>query len=128
VPQIARALGEHPQTAREWVKRFLADGPDGLRDHPRSGGPRRVSDADLEAVCALLDVSATAPEGRLWTRGQLVAWLREERRVVVSVDRLGRLLRARGYRYKRTKRTVAHKRKDPDLQASRRADLELLRF
>lgn len=131
VPRIACALGLHEQTAREWVARYLAEGPDGLVDRPRSGGPRRVGDADLDALTALLDVSADSPDGvagRTWTRGQLAEWLEQERSVRVSADRVGRLLRQRGYRYKRTKRTVIHKRKDPDLQASRRADLELLRF
>ena len=128
VPRIAVALGLHEQTAREWVARYLEEGPAGLADRPRSGGPRRVSDADLGALTAVLDASAASPDGRTWTRGQLAAWLREERGVRLSADRLGRLLRGRGYRYKRTKRTVAHKRRDPDLQASRRADLELLRF
>jgi transposase len=128
VPRIARALGLHEQTARQWVARYLEEGPAGLADRPRSGGPRRVGDAALEAACAQLDVAADSPDGRSWTRGQLAAWLGEERGVRVSADRLGRLLRRRGYRYKRTKRTVAHKRRDLLLQASRRADLELLRF
>jgi transposase len=128
VPRIAAALGVHEQTARQWVARYLADGPAGLADRPRSGGPRRVRDSDLDAACAQLDAAADSPEGRTWTRGQLVAWLEQARGVRVGPDRLGRLLRRRGYRYKRTKRTVAHKRRDPLLQASKRADLELLRF
>jgi hypothetical protein len=39
----------------------------------------------------------------------LVDWLASERRVQISANRLGRLLRQRRFRWKRTKRSVQHK-------------------
>jgi len=47
---VASQLGIHPVTVSKWRRRFLANGLDGLRDEPRSGAPRTVNDARIEAV------------------------------------------------------------------------------
>jgi transposase len=47
---VAAQLGIVPATVSKWRRRFLADGLDGLRDEPRSGAPRTVDDARIEAV------------------------------------------------------------------------------
>ena len=47
---VAAQLGIDPVTVSKWRRRFLADGLDGLRDEPRSGAPRTVDDARIEAV------------------------------------------------------------------------------
>ena len=64
--------------------------------------------------------------GQTWTAPQLVAWLARERGVQVSTSRLRALLRQHAFRWKRTKRSLRHLRKDPNLQAEKEADLELL--
>lgn len=48
--EVASQLGVDPVTVSKWRRRFLADGLDGLRDEPRSGAPRTVDDARIEAV------------------------------------------------------------------------------
>jgi transposase len=48
--QVAARLGVAPATVSKWRRRFLADRLDGLRDEPRSGAPRTVEDARIEAV------------------------------------------------------------------------------
>ena len=48
--EIAAQLGVDPVTVSKWRRRFLSDGLDGLRDEPRSGAPRTVDDARIEAV------------------------------------------------------------------------------
>lgn len=47
---VAAQLGIDPVTVSKWRRRFLADGLEGLRDEPRSGTPRTVDDARIEAV------------------------------------------------------------------------------
>ena len=47
---VAAGLGIDPVTVSKWRRRFLSDGLDGLRDEPRSGAPRTVDDARIEAV------------------------------------------------------------------------------
>ncbi len=127
IPEAAAALGHHPQTVRKFVTRFGAEGFAGLADRPRSGRPPRLTAADLAAVEARLDADA-ATGARTWTMRQLAAWLAEERGVTVTPDHLGERLKRRDFRWKRTKRTTAHKQTDPDRQEEAIADLALLPF
>jgi transposase len=124
VPQIARFLGRHEQTVRRWVKAFLAHGFPALADPTRHAGgrPRRVTESHLDALTTLLDTTA-----RAWTTRQLVDWLASEYGVRVHPLHLSRLLHRRGYRWKRTRRSLRHLRHDPDLQAAKQADLEVLK-
>lgn len=125
VPRIAAYLRCHEQTVRKYVKAFLRDGFAALPDRPRPGRPPRLTVAHLEAVEARLD--AAAAQGEAWTAPRLAGWLAETHQVRVDPEYLASRLRARRFRWKRTKRSVQHKA-DPDLQAQARADLEVLTF
>ena len=127
IPGAARALGVHEQTVRKFVARFRAEGFAGLADRPRAGRPARLTEADLAAVEARSDEDA-ATGARTWTLPQLAAWLAETRGVVVTPGHLGERLKRRGFRWKRTKRSTAHKQPDPDRQEEAAADLALLPF
>ena len=113
VPRIAGHLGFHEQTVRRQVKAFLAAGFNALPDRPP-----RITEADVQAVEALLDAG-----GRTWTLRQLVAWLAAERQVHVHPEYLRRLLRARRFTWKRTVTSVAHQRRDPAAYAAKAAEL-----
>jgi transposase len=43
--QAARQAGMNRQTLRDWVIRFNAEGVEGLRDRPKSGRPRAMSES-----------------------------------------------------------------------------------
>ncbi|MGA8364193.1 MAG: IS630 family transposase [Solirubrobacteraceae bacterium] len=47
---IAAALGLERSTVGKWRRRFVEQGIDGLHDEPRSGAPRTIDDARIEAV------------------------------------------------------------------------------
>ena len=47
---VAERVGVNPATVLKWRKRFLDSRLDGLIDEPRPGAPRRITDADVEAV------------------------------------------------------------------------------
>ena len=67
--QLAAEFGVHRATVGVWRQRFAARRLSGLKDDPRTGAPRRISDADVErAITATLE---QAPEeGTHWsTRG-----------------------------------------------------------
>jgi transposase len=124
VPRIAVDVGLPAQTVRRVVTRFLAEGFAGLVDRARSGRPATLKAADLAAVEALLDAAALV--GQTWTAPRLATWLAETRGVRVNAEYLGARLRQRDFRWKRTKRSVRHKRMDPDLQRRKEAELEVL--
>lgn len=121
VPRIAQHLGCHEQTVRRYVKAFITTGFDGLQPRPHPGRPPRVTPADLDALTHHVDTTE-----RTWTTPQLARWLETERGVRVHPSHLRALLHRRGFRWKRTKNSVAHKRSDPDLY--QRAVAELATF
>src|SRR5215212_9800664 len=41
--QIAQIVRASAETVRRWLKRYLAEGVEGLRDAPHPGAPRKVS-------------------------------------------------------------------------------------
>jgi transposase len=65
--QIATRLGCHPQTVRERLHRFNAEGVDGLGDRPGPGRPRRLTEHDRGRIIAL---ARSAPPGRLHQGGE----------------------------------------------------------
>ena len=50
---IARELGCHPQTVRERLTRFNAEGVDGLGDRPGPGRPPRLTEDERSQIIAL---------------------------------------------------------------------------
>ncbi len=66
VPDIAAEVGCHPQTVRDRLAAFDAAGVDGLRDQPRAGRPRRLTEHERSQLIRLV---ATAPPGRLMRHG-----------------------------------------------------------
>ena len=73
--RIATGLGITADTARKWRGRFAARRLAGLDDLPRSGRPRRISEADRAAVVALacqLPAATGVPLSR-WTGPELAA-------------------------------------------------------
>jgi transposase len=60
--QIAAELGCHPQTVRERLARFAAEGVDGLADRPGGGRPPRLTEHERSQIIAL---ARSTPPGRL---------------------------------------------------------------
>jgi transposase len=127
IPVVAADLKVHPQTVRAQVKAFLAGGAAALADEPRSGRPPKLTEAVLATLEARLADDA-ASGARTWTLSQAAAWLAETRGVTVNAGYLGEVLKRRGFRRKRTKRSSRHHQTDEDRQDRKEADLALLPF
>jgi transposase len=58
---IAAELGCNPKTVRQWLRRFNAEGLDGLGDRPIPGRPRRLTEHERGRIIAL---ARSDPPGR----------------------------------------------------------------
>jgi transposase len=63
---LARELGVHRVTVGAWRARFAARRLDGLLDAPRCGGPRSITDADVERVLTTT-LEATPAQATHWS-------------------------------------------------------------
>ena len=96
------------QTLRDWVHRFNAQGPDGLKDIRSKGHPSRLAPEQLAALndahrAALGAIVESGPTPAIhgvvrWRIVDLCQWFHEEFRVTIAKQTLSRELRAMGYR------------------------------
>jgi putative transposase len=88
------------QIVRDWVLRFNARGPEGLRTGRAPGAPPRLTDQHRQALQALVDRGPIpAIHGVVrWRLIDLIQWLWEEFRLSLSKQTLSRELRAMNYR------------------------------
>lgn len=117
---VATAHDCNVETVRLWVKRFNADGLDGLQDRSRGGRPATYPPEHVgEVVTAALTkpTDLGLPFGS-WTLDRLVAYLSEQRGVAMKRSRISDLLRAEGLRW-RTQETWFGVRPDPQFAEKR---------
>ena len=98
--EAARIGGMDRQTLRDWVHRFNAHGPEGLKDNWANGSVPRLSP---EQQAELAELVESGPDRAVhgvvrWRIVDLCQWLWDEFRVSVSKQTLGRELRAMRYR------------------------------
>jgi len=88
------------QIVRDWVIRFNARGPEGLRTRKAPGPPAILSDAHRRQLAAMIEAGPIlAVHGVVrWRLIDLMQWLWEEYRVSISKQTLSRELRAMDYR------------------------------
>jgi transposase len=81
---VARSVGVTTQTVSKWRGRFLAQRLRGLRDQPRSGAPRSISDALVEAVLAKT-LHERPPDAPRWSSRRLASALGISQRAVLRI-------------------------------------------
>jgi transposase len=111
VPRIAAHLSIHEQRVRYYVKAFLAHGFDALPDRPHLGQRSALTPAMEEAIRQEL-----RQQERTWTAAQLADWVAERFAVRFTPDHLARRLKRARISYKRTGRSLKHKRKPEEVE------------
>ena len=129
--QIAAELHCHPQTVRERIKRFNAEGLDGLGDRPGAGRKPRLSEHQRSQLIALV---TQPPPGRLrrqadgslhadqpekaphWTLDTL-AQAAQALGIQVQRSQIRRILLAEGVRWRRSRSWAQSS--DPEFAANR---------
>lgn len=97
----AEVGGMDRQTLRDWAHRFNAEGPDGLRDRPRAGRPRQLSDAQMAELAEIVETGpdpATDGVAR-WRRIDLKRVIEERFGVVYSERAVSDLLARLSFSY-----------------------------
>ncbi|HUA89158.1 MAG TPA: helix-turn-helix domain-containing protein [Steroidobacteraceae bacterium] len=84
--EVAQALELTTQTVGKWRARFLARRLRGLMDEPRSGAPRSISDALVEAVLAKT-LHEQPPDALRWSSRRLAHELGISQRAVLRIWR-----------------------------------------
>ena len=101
-PQIGERLRVHPQTVREWLRRFNAEGLPGLDDRPRPGKPLTYTPEQAGEViaAALSDPQDLGQPFACWTLDRLAAYLAESKSLPIKRSRISELLVAEGLRWR----------------------------
>ena len=73
VARVAAELGLSRDTVRKWRSRFLAMRLAGLRDAPRPGAPRTITDEQMAGVIARLLLEAPPASRRRWSTRLMAA-------------------------------------------------------
>lgn len=98
VPQIAAIVRESAATVLRWLKRYLAEGIEGLQDAPRPGRPSEITAeyrAELLAAVRRRPRSLHLPFS-LWTLQRLADYLAERTGVRVADETVRRALKNAG--------------------------------
>jgi transposase len=94
-PAIAKIVREDDQTVRNWLKRYLAEGIEGLKDRPMPGAPPKVTKAYEEQ---LLCVVRRRPRSlgqpySMWTLQRLADYMALETGIRLSDETVRKLLK-----------------------------------
>lgn len=88
VSNIAAIVRQSEQTVRNWLQRYPAEGLEGLSDEPRSGAPRKVSEAYRQQVVQVVRQRPRSLEQpySTWTLQRLVDYMAQQTGIRVSPD------------------------------------------
>jgi transposase len=97
--EAARLGGMDRQTLRDWVHRFNASGPEGLKDVPSKGHPPRLSPAQQSELAHLVEIGPDrAVHGVVrWRRIDLKQLIAERFGVVYHARTVGKILHQLGF-------------------------------
>ena len=119
-PAIAAIVRESEETVRRWLKRYRAEGTEGLRDQHRGGRPAKVTADYRERLLAAVrrrPRSLGRPYS-LWTLQRLADYLAEETGIRVGYETVRGCLKAAGIVLSRPQHTITSP--DPDYLLKKR--------
>jgi transposase len=118
--EVAQIVRESHITVLRWLKRYLAEGIEGLKDDPRPGRSTIVTE---EYRKQLLEVVRRRPrslglEYSMWTLQRLSEYLAEESGIRISHETVRRELAKEGIVFSRPQHTISSP--DPEYQVKKR--------
>ncbi len=120
VGEIADIVRESEATVLHWLKRYIAEGVEGLKDVPRPGRYRTVTDAYREK---LIEAVRRRPRSldlafSTWTLQRLVDYMAEQTSIRVSTETVRRTLKEAEIVLSRPQHTISSP--DPEYQVKKR--------
>jgi transposase len=118
--QIAEVVRSSEETVRRWLKRYLAEGVEGLRDVPHPGAPRKVTQEYLEQ---LIHAVRHRPRSlglpfSLWTLRRLADYMAEQTGIRVEYETVRVHLKEAGIVFSRPQHTITSP--DPEYALKKR--------
>jgi transposase len=118
--EVAEIVRSSEETVRRWLKRYLAEGIEGLRDVPHPGAPRKVTEEYRELL-----VQAVRRRPRslglpfsLWTLRRLADYMAEQTGIRVEYETVRLHLKAAGIVLSRPQHTITSP--DPEYALKKR--------
>lgn len=120
--EIAAYVDLHLHKVRKWIRRFNQEGIESLLPRYSPGRPLKISLKERQKIIRLLKTKPSALGLSLssWSLRDLAKVI-QERRIVESISHvhLGRIIKAEGYSYKRSKRWITSP--DPEYELKKTA-------
>lgn len=118
--EIATIVRKDEQTVRRWLKRYMAEGINGLQDAPRSGASGKVTPAYQEK---LIETVRQRPRSlgqpySLWTLQRLADYMAEESGIRVEAETIRLRLKAAEIVLSRPQHKVSSP--DPEYEVKKR--------
>jgi len=119
-PAIAAIVREHEETVRRWLKRWLAEGPEGRKDRPMPDRPTKITAAYRERLIAAVRQRprALGQPYSLWTLQRLADYLAEQTGLRVSYETVRVALKAADIVLSRPQHTISSP--DPEYVVKKR--------
>lgn len=118
--EIGQIVRLSEESVRRWLKRYTTEGIEGLKDNPRPGTPRVVTEA---YVSRLVEVARRRPRSfdlpfSLWTCQRLADYLAEETGIRVSDETVRQHLASQGIVLSRPQHKISSP--DPEYEVKKR--------
>jgi len=119
-PQIAKIVRQNDQTVRRWIKRFNAEGVNGLYDAPKPGAPVQVPDSYRERLLVIVRRRPRSLDQAysLWTLQRLADFMAEGTGLRFSTETIRRTLKANDIVISRPQHKVSSP--DPEYEVKKR--------
>src|SRR5260370_42452885 len=94
-PAIAPIVREVSQTVRNWLKRWMAEGIEGLKDRPMPGPPPKITEAYKEQLLAAVRrrPRSLGQPYSIWTLQRLADYMAEQIRIRISDETVRQVLK-----------------------------------
>ena len=95
-PAIAKSVRENDQTVRNWLKRWMAEGIEGLKDRPMPGAPSKITKEYEEQLLFVVRQRPRSLEQpySMWTLQRLADYMAEQTGIRASYETVRQVLKA----------------------------------